>query len=99
MLNPCFKIKIVEFDKNVQILAFAVEEESPKCFGPEHKGKLKISLFKFEAYPNSDISAGTEIGTYEVQVDGVGVGAKVGGYSTIIQAGPLDVRKFYSNSM
>ena len=34
-----------------------------------------------------------EIGTFEFGVDGLGVGAKVGGYSGIIQAGPLDVRK------
>ena len=60
---------------------------------------MKFSLFNVEAYPNSDIGAGTEIGTYEILVDGVGVGAKVGGYSGIFQAGPFDVRKCYSNSM
>ena len=57
---------------------------------------MKFSLFNVEAYPNSDIGAGTEIGTFEFLVDGVGVGAKVGGYSGIFQAGPLDVRKIYS---
>ena len=54
---------------------------------------MKISLFNIEAYPHSEFGGGAEIGTFEFGADGVGIGAKVGAYSGIAQAGPLDVRK------
>ena len=54
-----------------------------------------MSLVKGESCPNSEVGFKAEVGTCEFQVDGIGVGVKLGGYSSIFTAGPLDVRKIY----